>query len=71
MGVSLPKSNLIFLKKCLDKWVHFSAKCGISDKSRIFFQVDHIIPMNAGGKSTLDNLQILCRQCNGQKGDKS
>ena len=23
MGVSLPKSNLIFLKKCLDKWVHF------------------------------------------------
>ena len=25
MGLSLPKSNLIFLKKCLDKWVHFSA----------------------------------------------
>lgn len=24
MGLSLPKSNLIFLKKCLDKWVHFS-----------------------------------------------
>ena len=23
MGLSLPKSNLIFLKKCLDKWVHF------------------------------------------------
>ncbi len=23
MGVSLPKSNLIFLKNCLDKWVHF------------------------------------------------
>ena len=22
MGVSLPKSNLIFLKNCLDKWVH-------------------------------------------------
>ena len=25
MGLSLPKSNLIFLKKCLDKWVHFNA----------------------------------------------
>ena len=25
MGLSLPKSNLIFLKKCLDKWVHFRA----------------------------------------------
>ena len=24
MGLSLPKSNLIFLKKCLDKWVHFT-----------------------------------------------
>ena len=23
MGLSLPKSNLIFCKKCLDKWVHF------------------------------------------------
>ena len=24
MGLSLPKSNLIFFKKCLDKWVHFT-----------------------------------------------
>ena len=24
MGVSLPKSNLIFLKNCLDKWVHLT-----------------------------------------------
>ena len=27
MGLSLPKSNLIFLKKCLDKWVHFNTAC--------------------------------------------
>ena len=26
MGLSLPKSNLIFWKKCLDKWVHFTGK---------------------------------------------
>lgn len=26
MGLSLPKSNLIFLKKCLDKWVHFTRR---------------------------------------------
>ena len=59
-------------KKAMDKDGNYHcAKCGISDKSRIFFQVDHIIPMNAGGKSRLDNLRILCRQCNGQKGDKS
>ena len=46
------------------------ACCGVADKSRIYFQVDHIEPMNKGGKSVADNLQILCRQCNGTKGDQ-
>ena len=46
------------------------ACCGVTDKSRIYFQVDHIIPMNNGGKSVAENLQILCRQCNGTKGDQ-
>lgn len=46
------------------------ACCGVADKSRIYFQVDHIIPMNNGGKSVAENLQILCRQCNGTKGDQ-
>ena len=46
------------------------ACCGVVDKSRIYFQVDHIIPMNKGGKSVAENLQILCRQCNGTKGDQ-
>lgn len=45
------------------------ACCGVSDRSRVFFQVDHIIPMNRGGKSIPENLQILCRKCNGGKGD--
>lgn len=46
------------------------ACCGAMDKSRIYFQVDHIIPLNNGGKSIADNLQILCRRCNGMKGDR-
>ena len=46
------------------------ACCGVADKSRIYFQVDHIIPMNKGGKGVVENLQILCRQCNGTKGDQ-
>ncbi len=46
------------------------ACCGITDTSKIFFQVDHIVPMNNGGKSIPENLQILCRKCNGKKGDK-
>ena len=45
------------------------ACCGTTDSSRVFFQVDHILPMNRGGKSVPDNLQILCRKCNGSKGD--
>lgn len=50
--------------------LYHCACCGIADSSRIFFQVDHIVPMNKGGKSIPENLQILCRKCNGGKGDK-
>lgn len=46
------------------------ACCGKKGTDRIFFQVDHIKPMNRGGKTITENLQILCRQCNGIKGDK-
>ena len=46
------------------------AICGKKYPNRIMLQVDHIIPMNKGGKTTPDNLQILCRVCNGEKGDK-
>ena len=31
--------------------------------------IDHIIPINKGGKSVLENLQIFCRSCNVKKGD--
>lgn len=46
------------------------ACCGKKRTDRIFFQVDHIKPMNKGGKTVPENLQILCRPCNGRKGDK-
>ncbi len=44
--------------------------CQRKSLNRIVFQVDHIIPMNKGGKSVSGNLQILCRKCNGEKGDQ-
>ena len=31
-------------------------------------EVDHIIPISKGGKSTMDNLQTLCHDCNYKKG---
>lgn len=46
------------------------AVCGRTDKTRVLFQVDHIIPMNKGGKTVPENLQILCRECNGTKSDR-
>ena len=45
------------------------AICGKKYPNRIMLQVDHIIPMNKGGKTKPDNLQILCRTCNGEKSD--
>lgn len=40
--------------------------CG--EDSRHNLQVDHIIPRNLGGNNDEDNLQTLCKYCNGQKG---
>ena len=46
------------------------AICGkkLASKSECHF--DHIIPYSKGGKSILDNCQILCTQCNLSKSDK-
>lgn len=39
-------------------------KCGRETND---LEVDHIIPVSKGGKSTLDNLQTLCHKCNVSK----
>jgi 5-methylcytosine-specific restriction endonuclease McrA len=40
------------------------ANCGSSES----LVLDHILSIAKGGKSTVDNLQLLCRECNRLKG---
>ena len=46
------------------------AVCGMKNRSKTCFHVAHTFPMNQEGKSVRENIQILCRQCNGIKGDQ-
>ena len=52
-----------------DDGSYVCAGCGEVFPTRLFLQVDHIVPMAKGGLSFTDNLQVLCRTCNQRKGD--
>ncbi len=43
---------------------------GFKSRHKLHFQIDHIIPMSKGGLSTLENLQVVDRRTNRDKGDK-
>jgi len=47
--------------------------CGASPATdpKVILHVDHIIPRSKGGKTTLENLQTLCKDCNLGKGTKT
>lgn len=57
-------------EKSKDKEGYYTcAVCTKKAKNRVYFQIDHIVPMNKGGKTKIENLQVLCRKCNGTKSD--
>lgn len=45
-------------------------RCGRGREDGVKLHVDHIVPVSRGGKSTMDNLQTLCEDCNLGKGNK-
>ena len=52
-----------------DDGSYVCAGCGEVFPTRLFLQVDHIVPMAKGGLSVPENLQVLCRTCNQRNGD--
>lgn len=49
-------------------------KCAICGRTRekypeLEFEIDHKKPYSKGGETVLDNLQVLCRDCNSGKGN--
>ncbi len=45
--------------------------CGASPQSNARLHVDHIVPWSLGGETVIENLQILCEQCNVGKSNVS
>lgn len=44
--------------------------CGRAEGTAGDLEIDHIIPISKGGKSTFENLQTLCHRCNVEKGNR-
>ncbi len=47
----------------------YNNKCAVCETTKNK-TVDHIVPISKGGKTVLNNLQLLCRSCNSQKSNK-
>jgi 5-methylcytosine-specific restriction endonuclease McrA len=55
-------------QEVLERYGRRCLRCGSTDAP---LTMDHIIPIVAGGKLTVDNVQPLCQSCNSSKGPKT
>jgi HNH endonuclease. len=63
-------SDDVFKKYTDEEGYYYSKMSNFRNKSKLKFQIDHIVPMSKGGLTKLDNLQLLTREENALKGDK-
>jgi superfamily II DNA or RNA helicase/tetratricopeptide (TPR) repeat protein len=59
--------NAVYAKFTADDGYYYSVASGFRSRNRLDFQIDHIVPMSVGGKTVLDNLQLLTRAENMKK----
>lgn len=50
-----------------DTVYHLNLYHETEDKDLILMTKDHIVPKSAGGEDTLENLQVMCEDCNSMK----
>jgi hypothetical protein len=51
-------------------YVYYEIKTIFNDKYHFPFDIDHIVPISANGKTETNNLQLTCQQCNRSKGNR-
>lgn len=61
------QSRYVAVQVKADVWKMNNGKC-TNCGSTYALEIDHILPYSRGGKTTTDNLQLLCRACNQRKG---
>jgi tellurite resistance protein len=50
-------------------WIRDGGRC-VECRGEDYLEFDHIIPVSRGGSNSAQNIQLLCRRCNGEKSDK-
>lgn len=63
----LTKTEYIKLMESTD-WRYFYCNCQLSNKTGK--TLDHVVPINKNGSTSLDNLVPCCQSCNSSKGSK-
>lgn len=63
-------SDEVFKNAKDNEGYYHSATSNFKSKSKLKFQIDHIIPMSKGGLTVIENLQLLTRRENAYKSDK-